>query len=408
MSALPDGLVLRTARPADLDQIAMLLVERGEEGDDVDHRLVVQDPDAGWASCAVVVDGDRVVSTATLLDETVRVGSVTVPAGQVELVATHEDFEGRGLSRALMGWAHERSAARGHLLQVMIGIPYYYRLFGYEYAIDIPPARELVDIPEPLGTADPEPFELRLATRDDIPALAALQELAQSEYDVAVPHPEARWRWLLETPASHVWALERGGEVVGSARLRDDDDGVLLADAAAMDADAADALLSAVAGSRAGERLSVVYRELTVPGRRWASRLGPPSEYAEQYYARVPALAPLLDALRPELERRLAAAGLDRAGREIVLSTFGAHVRIPVADDGTLGPVQTGGRLPWPASVGGAGVAPDQLGALLLGPLGMHGLVRRRPDVYPGPDVELFETLFPPQTGDVCSYYLPW
>src|SRR5690554_909257 len=194
MTTLPDGLVLRTARPADLDQIATLLVDRGEEGDDVDHRLVVEDPEAGWEWSAVVVDGDRVVSTATLLEETVRIGSVTVPAGQVELVATHEEYEGRGLSRALMSWAHERSAARGHLLQVMIGIPYYYRLFGYEYAIDIPPARAVVDLPEPLaplpatgtgGPTDSDPYVLRLPTREDIPALAALQDAAQSEYDVA-------------------------------------------------------------------------------------------------------------------------------------------------------------------------------------------------------------------------------
>ena len=406
MTSLPDGLELRAARPADLEQIATLLVERGEEGDDVDHRLVVEDRDAGWESSAVVVDGEKVVATATLLDESVRVGSVTLPAGQIELVATHEDYEGRGLSRALMAWAHERSAARGHLLQVMIGIPYYYRLFGYEYAIDIPPAREVVELPEPLAVG-PD-YALRLPGREDIPALAALQVAAQEPYDVAVPHPEARWRWLMETPASRVWVLERGGEVVGSVRLRSDDDAVLLADAAAQDDDAADALLRAVVGLRPGESLSVVHRALTLPGRRWESRLGPASEYAEQYYVRIPVLAPLLDALRPELERRLAAAGVDRAGSEIVLSTFGAHVRIPVADDGSLGPVQTGGRLPWPASVGGAGIAPDQLGALLLGPLGMHGLARRRPDVYPGPDVELMEALFPPRSGDVLSYYLPW
>ena len=405
MSTLPDGLVLRTARPADLEQIATLLVERGEDADAVDHRLVVTDPDAGWEACAVVVDGDRVVSTATLLDETVRVGRVTLPAGQVELVATHEDYEGRGLARALMGWAHERSAARGHLLQVMIGIPYFYRLFGYEYAIDIPPARELVDVPEP---GMPDGYALRPARVEDVPALTALQDDAQRPYDVAVPHPGPRWRWLQQTPASSLFVLERGGEVVGSARLRDDDDGVLLADATAADDAAADALVRAVAHVRPGERLNVVDRALTLPGRRWLNRLGPASELPEQYYARVPALAPLLDALRPELAARLAAAGVDRSGKEIVLSTFGAHVRVPVADDGALGAVRTGGTLQWPASVGGAGVAPDQLGGLLLGPLGMHGLARRRPDVYPGPDAELFEALFPPLTADVLSYYLPW
>src|SRR6478752_6206106 len=101
MTTMPGGLELRTARPSDLDQIGTLVVE-GE---------------LGWDACAVVVDGDRVVSTATLLDETVRVGDVVLPAGQVELVATDTAYEGRGLVRALMVWAHDRSRDRGHLLQ---------------------------------------------------------------------------------------------------------------------------------------------------------------------------------------------------------------------------------------------------------------------------------------------------
>lgn len=130
---LPGGLVLCTAMPADLDQIGALLTDRGEPEDAVDHRLVVTDADAGWSSCAVVVSGQ--ISTVTLLDETLRLGDTEFQAGQVELVATDRAYEGRGLVRALMGWAHERSARLGQLAQVMIGIPYFYRQFGYSYAI---------------------------------------------------------------------------------------------------------------------------------------------------------------------------------------------------------------------------------------------------------------------------------
>ena len=78
-----------------------------------------------------------------------------------------------------------------------------------------------------------------------------------------------------------------------------------------------------------------------------------------------------------------------------------------VTGDG-LGPVRAGGREQAPAAAGGAGVAPDQLGALLFGPHGMHGLARRRPDVYPGRDAELYEALFPPLHADLLTYYLPY
>jgi len=319
--ALPDGLVLRTARPHDLDQIAELLAARGEPDDAVDHRLVVLDPDLGWESCAVVVDGDRVVSTATLLDETLRVGDVVLPAGQVELVATDVAYEGRGLVRELMAWAHQRSAQRGQLLQVMIGIPYFYRRFGYEYAIDIPPARLLLPsgdapAPSPLPGSASAAVTLRAARPDDVAALAALQDAAQADVDLAMPHPAARWRWLLAPTAA------------------------------------------------------------------------------------------VLDALRPLLHRRVLETGIERFGSQIVVSTFGAHYRMAVTEAG-LGPVHVGGPMQSPGSVGGIGVAPDYLAALLFGSRGLSGLSRVRPDVY-APDEALADALFPSMTGDLLTYYLPW
>jgi len=416
---LPSGLVLRTARPTDLDQIGALLAERGEPQDALDHRLVVQDPALGWEACAVVVDGDRVVSTATLLDETVRIGDVVVPAGQVELVATDVAYEGRGLVRALMAWAHERSDRRGHLLQVMIGIPYFYRLFGYEYAIDIPRARPLVARRNggPVAPGARVDWTMRRAVTTDLDALAALQDAAQQVVDVAVPHPVERRRWLLEHEASTTWVLEDRGGVVATARVRTDDDGLLVAEPAARDVAAADALLTALTapGSPAGgqgaeqgaDHIAVVHRHGTVTGMAWAPRLGPPDDRADQYYARVARPERLLDALRPVLHARLVASGRLDPGRDLIVSTFGRHYRIAVGGDG-LGPVVVGGTMQGPGAVGGAGVAPDRLPALLLGPHGLAGLARLHPDVYRGPDAAMYEALFPPLTADVLSYYLPW
>ncbi len=450
MVTLPGGLKLRTARPSDLDQIGALLVERGEEADALDHRLVVEG-ELGWEACAVVVDGDRVVSTATLLDESVRVGDVVLPAGQVELVATDREYAGRGLVRALMGWAHDRSRDRGHLLQVMIGIPYFYRLFGYEYAIDMPPARAVrgdagdesatrsapdrppgaaaivpdgssrdlraaATVPDgaspDLGAGatvsdsssrEPGADRLRRATEADVPVLAALQDAAQAPYDVAMPHPAERWRWILAHEGSTTWVLERGGAVVASARTGPPDDGMLVAEAAAVDDAAAGALLAALGDM--GEPLTVVHRPLTVPGRVWADLLEPAGPGAEQYYARIERPEVVLDALRPVLSARLRAADV---GRDVVISTFGRHYRMPWTAEAGLGEVEVGGPMQSPGVAGGAGVAPDRLPALLLGPLGIDGLAQLFPDVYSGADRELFTALFPPQTADLLTYYLPW
>jgi predicted N-acetyltransferase YhbS len=404
-SVLPGGLLLRSARASDIDQIADLVAARGEPADADDLRLVVDDPDAGPDAVAVVVDGDRVVSTATLLDETLRVrhpaGVVELSAGQVELVATDRDYEGRGLVRALMGWAHDRSTARGHLVQVMVGIPYFYRRFGYEYAIDIPPSRSVRAVPSPaIGVA------VRIARHDDLPALARLQAGAQSNSDVTLPRPLAEWRWVLAGTGTTTWVAERDGEVVACGRTVVGDAAVVLAEPAAADTAAALALLHGTAApSRA---LYVVDRAGTITSDAWHDLLEPPNDRAEQYYLRLADPVAVLERFRPALTARLAASAVDHSGREVVVSTFERHYRMAVAVDGTLGPVTLGGPLQAPGAIGGCGIAPDALAAVLTGPLGIHGLSRRRPDVYPGPDSELFATLFPPLTADLLTWYLPY
>ncbi|MET1075042.1 MAG: GNAT family N-acetyltransferase [Umezawaea sp.] len=377
---------LRTAGPRDLEQIAALLVERGEPEDALDHRLVVEDPDQGWGSCAVVVDGDRVVSTVTLLDETLVLGGVEIPAGQVELVATDREYEGRGLVRRLMAWAHERSADRGHLAQVMVGIPYFYRQFGYSYAIPIPPTR-------PVATPPPavEGHVVRRAEADDVKAMAALQDGLQADLDLRMPHSAACWRWLVAREGSTLWVVERDGLPVGTGRLAESH----LTEVAAVDAAAEQALLAHVL--TLADDVEVTDR----PGNRLAPFLGPRPRDAEMYCSRVADPAALLEHLRPLLSRR---AG-DHDG-DVVVSFFRSHVRFHCAD-GQAGPMTSGGVMAGPASVGGAGVAPDLVPALLFGPLGIEGLAERHPDVYPGPARDLMAALFPPVRADLLTYYVP-
>ncbi|HEX6345854.1 GNAT family N-acetyltransferase [Umezawaea sp.] len=376
---------LRQAEPRDLDQIAALLVARGEPEDALDHRLVVHDPDQGWSSCAVVVDGDRVVSTLMLLDETLSLGGVEIPAGQVELVATDREYEGRGLVRRLMAWAHQRSADRGHLAQVMIGIPYFYRRFGYAYAIPIPPTRKVVAVPPPVAG-----HVVRRAGAADIAAMAAAQDALQAELDLRMPHSAACWRWLVEREGSTQWVVERAGVVVGTGRLTESH----LSEVAGVDAAAEQALLHHVAGLAEGVTVTDRF------GNRLGPFLGPLPVDAEMYYARIPDTAALLEHLRPLLSQR--AAGYDG---EVVLSFFGSHVRFRCTD-GEAGPMTTGGPMQGPASVGGAGVAPDLVPSLLFGPHGIEGLARLHPDVYPGPNRKLMAALFPPVRADLLTYYV--
>lgn len=390
-----DGLVLRTARPADLEQIGALLAERGEPADAVDHRLVVEDPEAGWEACAVVVDGDRVVSTLTLLDETLVLGGLEIPASQVELVATDRAYEGRGLVRALMGWAHERAAARGHLVNIMLGIPYFYRQFGYTYAVPIAATREVAGTPGAAGHV------LREATAEDIPVMARLQDAEQARSDLRMPHSAPLWRWLVARDGSTQWLVERDGVPVATGRTTPPEERVRLAEVAAVDEAAAHALVALTGATEVTERPG------TVAGAALEPFLAPAPAEANSYYVRVPDPVALLEHLRPVFGARLAASARF-AGEEgeAVVSFYRSHVRLPFRA-GEVGPVVAGGRMQAPGAAGGAGVAPDVLASLLFGPHGIEGLTARHPDVYPGPNAELVRTLFPPVRSDIMTFYLP-
>lgn len=403
---LPSGLVLRTAEARDLEQIGVLLAERGEQGDALDHQLVVEDSPGGWQSCAVVVDGDRVVSTATLLDESLTLGGIQIPAGQVELVATDRQYEGRGLVRALMDWAHQRSAELGHIMQVMIGIPYFYRQFGYVYSIDIPSRRVLSgDLPSP--AADEKSCRVRVTTAQDIPELTALNDEAAAESQLRMPHQPECWRWILAQDASTTWIVESaGGQVLASGRTTPPDDEVLLAEVTARSDAAAWALLRH-ASTLATEELRVAVRQPVTT--MWEALLEPAGPGANQYYTRIPDTAALLDLLRPVFEARLAAAGIalaDVPDGKVIVSTFRQHFVLPVVGD-SFGPVVTGGPMQAPGVHSAAGIAPDLIGSVLFGPHGLDGLSRRHPDVYADRGGELMRTLFPPVTSDLLTYYLP-
>lgn len=172
-----------------------------------------------------------------------------------------------------------------------------------------------------------------------------------------------------------------------------------------MDQSSSEALLAGLCALHPWSAVTVVDRVGTVPAVTWADRLSPAEPRATQYYLRIADPAALLTTLRPVLFGRLAPA--QRPDFELVLSTFGKHYRMAVGPEGS-GEVRTGGPMQAPYSAGGCGVAPDLLGALLFGPLGMTGLAAIRPDIYPGPDEELFDALFPPLTADLLTFYLPY
>jgi hypothetical protein len=141
----------------------------------------------------------KIVSSLNLISQTWSYGGIEFGVGRPELVGTHADYRNRGLVRAQFEVVHQWSAERGELLQAITGIPYYYRLFGYEMAVNLDGGRVgyTVHIPR-LKDEEKESYAIRPAEASDISFMMELYDQAAKRYLLACRRDEAIWRYEME------------------------------------------------------------------------------------------------------------------------------------------------------------------------------------------------------------------
>ena len=146
---LGDGLVMRRSIAADAQAIAEF--NSWVQGDpDAPHPI---EGETYWAldllrgnhptfredDFTIVEDTTtgKIVSVTNLIDQIWSYSGIRFGVGRPESVGTLPEYRNRGLVRAQFDVLHRWSAERGHLVQGITGIPYYYRQFGYEMALDL-------------------------------------------------------------------------------------------------------------------------------------------------------------------------------------------------------------------------------------------------------------------------------
>ena len=207
-----EGLIQRWSTPEDTENIAQLcgMVFRDKEDeplnahaiDSVRRHMSGDFPLMGPGDYAVIEDtgkeGNPLVACTCLWRQEWEYEGIALGVGQPEFVVTHPDYRNRGLIRALFDMVHARSEAEGHLVQAITGISYFYRQFGYEYALELEGRRVtyLSLIPRAQAST-PEPYALRAATTEDIPLLMELYNRQRSASMVWAIASERFWRYQI-------------------------------------------------------------------------------------------------------------------------------------------------------------------------------------------------------------------
>lgn len=212
---LGDGLVLRFTAPDDTEPLAQF--NGWLHGDDGQFNPFVAQwtrefmsplhPTCGPSHVTVVEDTrtGKIVSSMNLIPQTWTYDGIPFGVGRPEAVGTDPAYRRRGMVRAQFNVLHDLSDSEDHLAQGITGIPYYYRQFGYEYAIDLSGGRSVYPSLVPaLKAGETEPYRLRPVTLDDIPFIMPLYDRQCARSLIACLCSEAEWRWNLDVDPNAV------------------------------------------------------------------------------------------------------------------------------------------------------------------------------------------------------------
>jgi predicted N-acetyltransferase YhbS len=402
--ALAGGLEVRQATDDDVDAIVALNVDAFGAQDEADVRNFLARPAIrdGWS---VVTDGDRLVSAIARIGHRMQLDGLEFDASQIEYVVTDPSYRRRGLVAAQMRWQHRASAAEGVHLQLIGGIPYFYRRFGYGYGLE-PPTLFLFDADVVSAAADGSDVTVRPARVTDVDALVELERERPIQC-LRVVRDAGTWSLIVDRCAhsdhAHLLVAEHRNRVEGWALVFDhpNESRTFLHPSVAR-RPAAVAPLVAHAVAIAGDHTLIGFDS---PGTVFAPQLrelGAEFEFGHGYYARIADPVAFLRLVEPLLSARLSASDLADAEGTLALSFYADGAALDYAS-GSIVEVR---RIPGeedPTDTGGIGVAPDAFPALVLGRWGARGLEERVDDVFIGRDKHLMNVLFPRRPSDVAA-----
>ena len=373
---------------------------------------------------AVAVDGrtGAVVASAVLFRQPWSLGSEVLVAGRPEIVVTSADYRGRGIMREVLALLHRRSAELGHPAQCITGVPYVYRRVGYDYTHPFGHGYALRASAAPSTGSPPGRaggLTVRRAAAPDVDGLTALLASGREATAAGTPVDSAYLAFSVDgqDPRSRrgVTALvcEAGDRLHAVALLaRGPGSAPARIVAASLDPSADPLAVFAALSRRTVEDFRAQADGAADPtdsptmqlalgddhllydaARALGSTLTPFT--TDHWYFRIPDAAVFLEALAPELTRRLQCSAFRRFRGTIVLSAYTASVRLTIVD-GAVSGVSAVDDVRDVAAATVVRVAPDRLSALLTGHSSIQELMTSTPETAAAPGTAaLAAALFP-------------
>ena len=355
---LGDGLLLRRSRSEDLDTLAefnrSIHSDNEQDGECLaawTRDLLTAHPTFRPDDFTVVEETStgRIVSTMNLISQTWTYEGIPFGVGRPELVGTLPEFRNRGLVRLQFEEVHKWSAERGEMVQAITGIPFYYRQFGYEMALDLDGRRFGYEPNVPkLKDGETEPYTIRPARESDLPFVETLYDQTKQHSMVACERTHELFRYELTAQSNRCWLSciveDPTGESVGFFRHPAYNQfGSLVASRyelkpglSWLDVTASVARYLWAKGEEYAERDGTEFKAFgfmlgaSHPAYQALGSRLPRVSSPYAWYLRVADLRSFLEHISPALEKRLAESIATNHSREIRLSFYRSGVRLVI------------------------------------------------------------------------------
>ena len=186
---LGNGLIVRRSSPEDADALSEFngVIHAEDEADR--KRLIAWTRDllsrphpTFHADDFTIIEESstgRIVSSLNLIPQTWSYEGIEFGVGRPELVGTLPEYRGKGLVRAQFDEIHKWCIERDMPVQIITGIPYFYRQFGYEMALEFIGRRFGYEAQVPkLEEGEKEKYIVRPAVEADVPFIASVYDHA--------------------------------------------------------------------------------------------------------------------------------------------------------------------------------------------------------------------------------------
>lgn len=383
----------------------------GHETYDMVKRLYFEHPNKDEVMWFYLRDtsSNEILSALTLMPMVWSVSTHTFKVAEMGYVGTKEDHRGRGFFGILNGAYESVLEEQEYVLSVLVGIPYFYRKFEYEFSLD-----RLTGYTMPTASIQGETIEevkVRKAAIDDLPIIKKLYDQTNEKYGISTEFDFDKFGYRFLTDTADIdkaitYIVEEDKRAQGFFTI-----------GGINDADRADILISSELtylqmekvlqfvknyniGNITGFRVNV-HKSSSFGRFLEAKGADPVSDWTWQ--VKIPDLLMFLEKFKPILEERLAHSPFKRLNRELTISNYSRTITM-LFENGEIQSVNANVEFP-PSSVD-LRIPPPYSAKLYMSDRTIDEIRHIITDCVVKPKAKLLiSTLFPKLPSLPISYY---